>query len=56
MVTLSNMTDADAVRIAARVYELLGEILTDKYGEEYGVVIKYRVTPKEGETQHDKSA
>lgn len=56
MVALSQMTKADKVRIATRVYDLLGEILTDKYGEEYGVVIKYTVTPKEGVLDDEESA
>lgn len=56
MTRLSTMTEADKVSVATRAWELLGEILTDKYGEERGTIIKFRVTPKEGEQKHDKSA
>lgn len=49
MTSLSNMTQADQVRIGTKIWELLGEILTDKYGEERGTIIKFRVTPKEEE-------
>lgn len=56
MTRLSTMTEADKVNVATRAWELLSEILTDKYGEERGTIIKFRVTPKEGEQTNEQPA
>lgn len=50
------MEATEKARIKSRIEGLLSEILTDKYGEEYGVKIKMRFVPQEGEKRHGKSA
>lgn len=47
------MEATERVRIKSRIEELLSEILTDKYGEEYGVKITMHFVPKEGDKAND---
>lgn len=47
MYAMSTMTTTEREHLKSKIAAVLSEILTDKYGDEYGVEIKLRFEPKD---------